>query len=189
MNNIDFKKYFLKTLIIALSVSALIGILIFLVGDFGETEVRLLLTTLTIGGFSLTGLCSAIIQNRSGLKAFSITGMLISIIGFLITICTIWVLFELDDIWKAVLISIILSTAIAHASLLLQIRYNTDNIKYSLIGTIVFIAFVALMLIKSTLTEFDESEFYFRLLGVFSILDVLGTIVTLILNRLAERQE
>ena len=45
------------------------------------------------------------------------------------------------------------------------------------------------MLIKSTLTEFSESEFYFRLLGVFSILDVLGTIVTPVLNRVTEKEE
>lgn len=189
MNDIDFKKYFLRTLVIALSISALIGIFIFLVGDFGETEIRLLLTTLTIGGYSLTGLCSASIQNRNDLKSFSIIGMIISVIGFLITIGAIWEFVDLEDIWKAMMIFIILSVAIAHASLLLQIRPKTDKIKYALIGTIVFISLVALMLIKSTLTEFDESEFFFRLLGVFSILDVLGTIATPILNRITEKKE
>lgn len=187
MSDIDFKKYFLKTLVIALSISALIGIFIFLVGDFGETEIRLLLTTLTIGGYSFTGLCSATIQNRNDVKYFSIIGMVISVIGFLLTIGAIWEFVDFDDIWKAMIIFIILSVAIAHVSLLLQIRLKTDNIKYLLIGTVVCISLVALMLIKSTLTEFDESELYFRLLGVFSILDVLGTIATPILNRITEK--
>lgn len=188
MNPLNFKKYFLRTLVIALSISGLIGIFIFLVGDFGETEAQLLLTTLSIGGFSLTGLCSTTIQNRNNLKSFSIIGMTVSLIGFLFTIGAIWEFVDFEDIWRVVMIFIILSVAIAHASLLLQIRPKTDNIKYLLIATLVFISFVTIMLIKSTLTEFDESEFYFRLLGVFSILDVLGTIVTPILNRISDIQ-
>ncbi len=189
MNTPDFKKYFLRTLVIALSIGAAIGIFIFLVGDFGETEARLLLTTLAIGSYSLTGLCSAANQNRAGLKVFSITGMLISIIGFLVTLGAVWELVDLEDIWKTMVIFLILSVATAHASLLLLIRPKSKNITYSLIATMVFISLVALMLIKSIITEFDESEFYFRLLGVFSILNVLGTIVTPILNRITDKKE
>lgn len=189
MSNVNFKKYFLKTLVIALSISALIGIFIFLVGDFGETETQLLLTTLTIGGFSLSGLCSATIQNKNNLKYFSNIGMIVSVIGFLLTIGLIWELDGFSSTWQGMIIFTILSVAIAHASLLLKINPKPNYIKYSLIGTIVFITLVAIMLIKSTLTEFNESEFYFRLLGVFSILNVLGTIATPILNRITDKTE
>lgn len=189
MENLDFKKYFLRTLVIALSVSALIGIFIFLVGDFGETEFRLLLTTLTIGGYSLTGLCSATNQKKKDLKPFSLVGMLISIMGFVITLGSIWEIIDFNDIWKTMVVFIILSVAIAHISLLLLISPKTDSVRYSLITTIIFISIVALMLIKSTMTEFEETEFYFRLLGVFSILDVLGTITTPILNKITEKKE
>ena len=160
-------------LVIALFVSALIGIFIFLVGNFGETEFRLLLTTLTVGGYSLTGLCSATNQKRSELKFFSTIGMLISVIGFVVTLGAIWEIIDFNNIWKTMVVFIILSVAIAHISLLLLVSPKSENVRYSLIATIVFVSTVALMLIKSTLTEFEESEFYFRLLGVFSILDVL----------------
>ncbi|WMX12382.1 hypothetical protein [Aureispira sp. CCB-E] len=189
MENLDFKKYFLRTLVIALSVSALIGIFIFLIGNFGETEFRLLLTTLTISGYSLTGLCSATNQKKPDLRPFSIVGMLISVIGFVVTLGAIWEIIDFNDIWKTMVVFIILSVAIAHISLLLLISPKTDNVRYSLIATIVFVSTVALMLIKYTMTEFEESEFYFRLLGVFSILDVLGTIATPILNKITEKKE
>ena len=189
MENLNFKKYFLRTLVIALSVSALIGIFIFLIGDFGETEFRLLLTTLTIGGYSLTGLCSATNQKKPDLKSFSLVGMLISIIGFVITLGAIWEIIDFNDIWKTMVVFIILSVAIAHISLLLLISPKTESVRYSLIATVVFVSIVALMLIKSTMTEFEESEFYFRLLGVFSILDVLGTITTPILNKITVKKE
>lgn len=189
MNNINFKKYFLRTLVVALSISALIGIFIFLVGDFGETEIRLLLTTLVIGGYSLAGLCSSTIQNRNELRAFSLMGILVSIIGFVITILALWEIIDFNDIWRLMLVFIILSVAIAHISLLLQIRPKTDSIKYSLIGTIFFISIVAFMLIKAILNGFNESDTFFRLLGVFSILNVLGTIATPIMDRTIKKTE
>ena len=81
MSELNYKRYFLSVLIGALSVSALIGIFIFLAGDFGDTQVRLLLTTLTIGGFSLTGLCSSAIHGQAQLKGFSFLGMIVSVLG------------------------------------------------------------------------------------------------------------
>ncbi len=104
MENLNYKKYFIITLIVALSISALIGIIIFLFGDFGEIEIQLLLTTLSIGGYSLTGLCSYIIYNRKDLKAFSIYGMLISINGFISTIMAIWEIFDFENLWKTIAI-------------------------------------------------------------------------------------
>ena len=187
--DINFRKIFLISLIIALSISALIGIYIFLAGNFGDTESKLLLTTLSVGGYSLTGLCSATIQKQNNLKWFSILGMLISTTGFLITIGTIWEFFDFNDIWKTFIIFIILPIAFAHISLLLQIKPKTTYAKHSLVWTIIFISIVALMLVTSTLTEFRESETFFRLLGVFSILDVLGTIVTPILNRIPVKKD
>lgn len=189
MADLDYKKYFLRTLIVALVVSAIIGIVIFLVGDFGETEIKLLFTTLAIGGFSLTGLSSSTIHTHREFKLFAVTGMLVSVIGFLMTIIAIWEIVDPDDMWQTVLVFVILALSIAHVSLLFQIRPKSKNIKYTLIGTIVFISIVALMLIKSTINKFEENEFYFRLLGVFAILDVLGTIATPILNRITEQKE
>ena len=188
MNDIDLKKYFLRSLVAARAVSALIGIFIFMMGDFGDTEVRILLTTLTIGGFSLTGLCSASIHHRIPLKYFSIIGLIVSAIGFFLSVGIVWELIDIENVWKLWIIFIILSVAIAHSSLLLQIIPKTDTIKYSLIATLFSIALVALMLIKSTLSEFDESEFYFRLLGVFTILDAFGTTATPILNKIAKKK-
>ncbi|MBP4138392.1 hypothetical protein [Flavobacterium geliluteum] len=189
MYHFNSKKYFLRTLIIALSFGALIGIFIFLAGDFGRTEVRLLLTTLAIGCYSLTGLCSTTIQNRDHMQSFSLLGIIISAIGFLITTTAIWDVVNFEEIWKATTIFIILSVSIAHISLLFNIRLKTKNLWYMMTVTIIFISIVALMLINSTISEFKESEFYFRLLGVFSILDVLGTIATPILNNICTKKE
>jgi hypothetical protein len=177
--NTNFKKVFLITMIISLSISALIGIIIFLLGDFGEIEARILFTTLTIGGFSLTALCSSVLYDKHRYVPFSATGMIVAVIGFLITTLAIWEILDFDDIWKVIIISIILSASIAHSSLLLLIKSRKTIVNVSLMLTLLFISIVALMLIILVLSEFDmDFEFYYRLLGVFAILDVLGTIVT-----------
>jgi len=173
-------------MIISLSISALIGIFVFLLGDFGETEFRLLMTTLTIGGYSLTGLCCSVLYEKRKFTPLALSGMIISIIGFLYTVLVIWeaIDFDNDFTWQALIILIVLAASTAHSCLLLLIKSEKSLVNGALSATIIFISIVALMLIILVLNEFgDVGEFYYRLLGVFAILDVLGTIVTPILNK------
>lgn len=182
----NLKKTFLISMIISLIVSALIGIIIFLFGDFGETEAKILITTLTIGGYSLTGLCCSTLYEKKRAISLAFSGIAVSIIGFLYTVLAIWEIIDLNswDGFKPLLIFIILAFSIAHSCLLLLIRSEKPIIKNSLFATIGFIGIVALMLILLVFEAIDEpGEFYFRLLGVFAILDVLGTIVVPILNK------
>jgi hypothetical protein len=182
--NFNFKKTFLVTMIISLSISALIGIFIFLLGDFGETEFRLLMTTLAIGGYSLSGLCCSVLYEKRKFTPLALSGMVISIIGFLYTVLVIWEAIDLDDSWKALIIFIVLAASTAHSCLLLLIESEKSLVNSALSATIIFISIVTLMFVIIVLNGFDDvGEFYFRLLGVFAILDVLGTIVTPILNK------
>jgi len=151
--------------------------------------MKVLGTTLAIGGYSIKGLCSSTIHNRNEFRSFSVIGMLISVFGFLFTITAIWEIIDFDSLWQILVIFTVLAVSAVHVSLLLQIRPKTNNIKYSLIATIIFISIVALMLIKSAINEFEDSEFFFRLLGVFAILDVLGTIAISILNKITDKKE
>ena len=188
--NTNFKKVFLITMIISFSISALIGIIIFLLGNFGEIEARILFTTLTIGGFSLTALCSSTLYEKHRYVPFSATGMIVAVVGFFITTLAIWEILDLEDIWKVIIISIILSASIAHSSLLLLIKSRKTIVNVLLMLTLLFISIVALMLIILVLSEFDmDFEFYYRLLGVFAILDVLGTIVTPIALKVTSMNE
>ena len=184
MQDINFKKIFLVTMVISLVISALIGIIVFLLGEFGTTETKLLLTTLIIGIYSLTGLCSASLYEKMKFLPFALFGIVISVMGFFITLLTIWNAIGLKNIWKMVIILIILAASSAHISLLLLIDSENVLVNGSLLSTFIAIMFVALMLIIAVLNNFEDTgEFYFRIVGVFAILDVIGTIVTPILNK------
>ena len=184
----NYKKLFLRILIAGITASAGIGIMIFLFGDFGSTEISLLLTTLAIGGFSLTGLCCSTLYEQDKFRIFSIVGMILSTIALVVSILIIWEFSLLDEIWQLMLIAIILAVGTAHVSLLLLIEPKNKEIRRTLEFTVLVIISVALMLINMVI-NFNDSELYFRLLGVLAILDVLGTIATPVLNRMATEKE
>ena len=184
-SDINFKKIFLISLIVSLSISALLGIITLLVGNFGEIQTRILLTTLTIGGFSLTGLCCATLLEKKRFSTFATLGMIASIFGFLFITSLIWEIIDwssYDNIWKVMIITIILAFSTAHASLLLLVKSDKTIVNVSLAATLLFLFLVALELIILVLGEFRNIDnMVYRVLGVFAVLDVLGTIITPIL--------
>ncbi len=188
MTDINYKKIFLKALIISLVISAIIGIYLFLFGDFEDSDTRLLLTTLTVGWYSMTGLCSSVVHSRKSFKIFSSFGIIISILGFFITVIGIWDIIDNDLIWKLVMTFVILSVMISHISLMFLVKPKSKKIKYLMVLTIVFITIVTIMLIIEILVESEKGDFFYRLLGVFAILDVLGTISTPVLNRITNKE-
>lgn len=180
----SIKRVFLTSLIVSLSISAAVAIFVFLFGNFGETQIHLLLTTLTIGGYSLTGLCSSVLYDKRKYTSFALLGLVVAAIGFLLTVAVIWEITTLEEMWKAVLICMILSLSIAHSSLLLLAKSESRLVNTLLSITLIFVVAVAGMLINLIVGTFDTAgEFYYRLLGVFAVLDVLGTIVVPILRR------
>jgi hypothetical protein len=188
LENIDFKKVFLVTLIASLSISALCAIIIFLLGDFGELQLKILVTTLTIGVFSLTGLCCATLLNKQRFPLLAIFGIIASMWGILSINLLIWKIVNWDtsdSYWNSVIITIILSFSIAHSCLLLLINSKSSIVKTSLVITLLSISIVAIGLIILTLIEFANiNNIWYRILGVFAVLDVLGTIVTPILLKI-----
>ena len=93
------KKYLLRTTIVALSISAFLAIIIFLFGEFGETSAKILFTTLTLGGFSLTGLGCSMAYKMPKLKSFSQVGIVFSFFGFFATLIAIWEIIHIQSIW------------------------------------------------------------------------------------------
>lgn len=84
--NLHFKKTFLITMIISLSISALIGIVLFLLGNFGQMEFQLLGTALAVGIYSLTGLCCSVLYEKRKYSFLALSGIIASVIGFLLTV-------------------------------------------------------------------------------------------------------
>jgi len=183
----NIKKIFLIVMVVALSISAFIGIFIFLIGDFGEIEGKILLTTLSLGVFSLTAMSSAILYDKHKLTSFSIIGMIVALLGFLMATSAIWEIVDYSNshFFRMLIISVIISFSIAQSSLLLLINSEDSEFNISLTLTLINISIVSLMLIHLVLIDFEiNSSSYYRVLGAFAILDVLGTITTPIISKI-----
>jgi hypothetical protein len=181
----NLKKVFLYLLIGSLSLSALVAIFIFIVGSFNDIDFKILLTTLTIGGYSLTGLCDSVLYANKKYFPIVFLGAFVSILGPLSTFVAIWGNSTSETLGNAVAIFAVLAISIAHISLLMLLAPEKHAVKVSLGATIIFIALVALMIIYLVLAQDSVllGSSYFRWLGVFAVLDALGTIITPILKK------
>lgn len=175
-------------IIVSLSLTALIGIVTLLSGDFGSTQGKVLLTTLLLAGFSITVLCHLAVVGRA-LQAVGFVGVAVSGVALIAGLILIWgeVSFS-DDLWKTFGTFGVLSVSFAHANLLLLLGQRRNAVvRVLLYFTVACVGLVALLICLPILTEGDipgsNGESYWRFLGVVAILDVLGSIVLPVTGR------
>ena len=105
----------LRVLIGSVVVSALLGIWALLVGDFGEFEGKVLLTSLCISGASLLAMACAAAWDKGPLPLLPRAGMGLSVAGFAYLIVLIWAEAKSVEAWKTAATLLIFATAAAHA--------------------------------------------------------------------------
>lgn len=178
------RNLFIKILIPNLILCACVGIWIFLFGDFNEVMINILFTTLLIGIYCLTGLSCAALLKKGRFQIISQLGMGVSIFGLFVSILGIWWFNRFESFWQLTITFTILSFGMAHICLLLLLEPKNRYVSKIVNFTTGVISMVVLMLIWSTVTKFSNGEMYFRVLGVFAILDILGTSGALLVNKM-----
>lgn len=191
-NKATLKRYLIKAIITSLALSALVGIFVILLGTFGEVEARILLTTLAVGTFSITGLANLrnVESDKQNYRSFAWFGIASSMLAMFLSLILIWTFSGDSDYapWRSTLVFMVLAVSTAHASLLLPLRGRSATVTNAANTTLICIAIVASFLIYLILgSDYDIGEFFYRLLAVAIILDVLGTIVTPILAKFADK--
>lgn len=246
----NLKKLFIISLIASLVISALIAIFVFLFGEFGQTEIRIIATTGFMGVFSLTGLFSAAAYDKEEYLRSSVIGIGFSVVGFLIAILGVWGLvagrnlmsliftvlslggfgilalsgFTLYEkkhqlvlpainvglsvisflvlflyIWRILttnnlffinimLYLIVFTISASHMSLMMLLKNEDIKVTITTYGAMFFNFIVACMIVYWIYAQTYNTApemFYFRLLGVFAILTVLGTIISPILKKIS----
>lgn len=180
---IPLKKLFLYALIGSVSVSAVLGILVILIGDFGEFEGRVLLSSLTISGASLCGLsCGAALDVKRA-QVLPVCGIGLAALAALMIITGIWSEAHSEVFWKSTATVAIFAAACSHMALLLLARLSP---KYAWSSWVAYGAVygVALIITVMMWAEVGE-EPMFRLLGVAAILDGAITILIPVFHRLS----
>jgi len=178
------------TVVIALVITALIGIYTIVSGELGETQSKVMLTTLAIAAFSVLALCHLAIVERD-VKAVGWIGIGMSALALLTATVLIWWNFGdyvyqpggiYMNITKTFAISGLAAVSLAHANLMLLLETAPLRwIRSSLSVALILIAIVPTLVIPVILTDgnFPPQSFqdvYWRFFAVILILDALCTI-------------
>ncbi len=94
VERITFKKTALWALIISTSFSALLGIITLVSGDFGDVELKILLTSLSISAGSICALSCAFLLEKRRIIQLAFPGIMLAIIGTILLITGIWTEFD-----------------------------------------------------------------------------------------------
>ena len=175
----------LIALLAALAMNALIGIIIVLKGDFGDTEGKLLGTTFGLALFTVLAIPSTVQLGRGRFYALSGFGISVSVIAFILAGSAIWSDGAFEDVFltKLMVTFGVMAFASNHAALLLLASATPKVIKVTLFATITMLVVIAVALITSVWLE-DLPKEIARPLTVFAILDVLGSMAVPMLSKL-----
>lgn len=175
--------------ILSLLLAGALGIVALLSGQFGETQGRILLTTLAVAAFGLTALCHLAIASQR-FRIVGYIGIAASVAALVPALVLIWSWFDLsettDEWFRALGVLTILAVTLAQTNLLLRFASATRAVvRVGLIITLAAAAIVAVMLWLPILTDGDipgSNTDYWRLFGVIAIIDVIGTIAVPIIG-------
>lgn len=184
------KKIVLKTLILTFIISAVLGISIIFLDLWNDITAKILLSTVIIFGFSIPGLACSANYEKAEDKTFSIVGITTCFISCIYLLLLTWGFLEFDFFdklnWKFILSGILVSASFGHISLLLLVDPKEKIVNYFKSGTVILSLIMDILLM---IMIFFETPIKWKLLTILSILIVLGTIVTPLLNKLSNKPD
>ncbi len=186
----DLRRLVTTTVIVSFSLAALLGIIALLAGgEFGETEGRILLTTVIVGVESVAMLCYLALAGHR-FAWLGAAGGLVSLVAFAMALVMTWsnTSFDGDFPWKTLAVAITFAASLAQASLLLALA-GKHRIGVGLIATLAADAVVAVMITIAVIDGSGFDDWYWRVFGVVAILDVLGTVVLTAMGAFRRRSD
>ena len=180
-------RIFLLGLAGSITLCALYGIFVVLTGSYSPLAGKIMLTTLSVGGYSLTGLCcTPHLEEADYKKGIAYAGIAVSAIGLVYACFTNWTGFSgWSGFWVLLqfrFIFLTLAISIAHISLLLIIKPGNKLVAFSQRATVFVVCAVSLIVV-AMLIKPEVWLVLTQLLIVLAILDALGSIVTPILHK------
>jgi len=182
-----FRRVAVALTIGSFSIAALMGIVALLSGgDFGEGQVKVLLTTLIVGCASICVLCY-LATAGSPWAAVGGVGALVLVLPVVTSLVLVW--HDWDDYnfpdegWgKWFGVGAVLAATLAQICLLLALAGQRSGLRFVLWSTIALASVLAVVISVIIINEV-ETENGWRFIGTIAILDVLGTLVTIALAK------
>ena len=177
------KKIALWFLVISVALSAVLGIIAILSGNFGDFEARVILTTVTISAASICALAAGALWENRRERTFPVITVALAILAAAVIIIGIWGKISTISYWKFSATVGVLAIAFAQACLVSLARLASRFASTRIIALIA-IFFLATLIIIAICTEVS-SEGFFKTMGATAILVAALTIMMPIFHRLS----
>ena len=97
-----------------LAAAALVVLAMVLLGEYTKTRGRWLGTALALSGYCMAALGPVVLHGRGKYRPAAISGMLLSLVAFVLFTVGLWGTPNSDGYWKATAVSTLLCLALAH---------------------------------------------------------------------------
>ncbi len=177
------KRVALWFLIASVAISAVMGIIAILSGTFGDFQIRIILTTLTISAASICALACGALWESGRAKLLPLAGIAIAIASACLFIFGIWAEKDSNEFWKFTVSVGLVAVATAHACLLSLARL-ASRFAWTKIAAFVAVYFLAALFIYIIYFT-PKGDTGIRIIGVTSIVVAALTILTPVFHRLS----
>ena len=151
----------------SIAVGAVLGVFALVVGELGDTESRIVVTSFLITGAALVSMPSVAAWERDHLGVLPLLGVAATVVGFAWAIAGVWVEYESETLWKIPTTLIIFGVATAGVALLQFARLSPRQ-GWLVTAATVAIGAVALMVTVAIWGEIG-SDGYWRAFGAVAI--------------------
>ena len=184
----EIKKSALKVTIGFLILTAIFSIWIVLLGEFGDFEIRVLLTTLSISLASMCAMaCGAHIE-KTKIKLAGGVGIMSALVSLSLTLFLIWSEVRGNNIWRLCFSSLIVTFAFAHV-LLLNLPPLIEKRFWLRYLVAISVSIMSLLMMVLIWDDRMMSEVYFRLLITLAIIVALVSLLIPIFSKLDKKSE
>jgi hypothetical protein len=157
-----------------LSASALLAIVILLVGRFGRTEGRILGTTALLAGYGLVALPAVVLLDQGRARMLAVASVAVSVVAAALALAAVWGPSDVDALGRSVGTATLLAVAAAQASALAARRQQHDPRSVRrLFNASCVTAAVAAPTGAALIWANPHSATYPRLFGALVVLDIL----------------
>jgi hypothetical protein len=184
------RRFLLTAVAISITATALLAIGILLFGSFGETEGRILGSTMILAGYALLALPAGFLfdQSRHLPLAAGVVGLAAA--GLVLSLVNVWSGGASSEVGKVVLTATVFAGAAAQTAALAARRGEGDPI----LVRALFPVSCALALVLATMVSVAawaelEDAVYFRILGSLAVLDLLTVALQPVLALARSRRE
>jgi hypothetical protein len=184
------RRFLLTAVAVSITATALLAIGILLFGSFGETEGRILGSTMILAGYALLALPAAFLFDQSRYRPLAAAVVGLAAAGLALSLVNVWTGGASSDVGKAVLTATVFAGAAAQTAALAARRAQSDPI----LVRALFPVSAALAVVLATMVSVAawaqfEAAAYFRILGALAVLDLLTVALQPVLALARSRRE